>query len=107
MERAHIAVLVCTAVLLTYAFVLWARALWDVLKRPSSHWDGVGYSKATWVLLLVFGGLLGVWLYGRGPRTLLRRYENAAEATFDPTAFGVPAGGLQCRGGEFKPPIQA
>lgn len=83
----------------------WAWSLVDLLRRPADQWQGTEENKRLWLALVIVLGFVGSILYLLIPGPALRRYEAAARMPFDPTAFGVPDGGVQYGESGFGPPI--
>ena len=53
--------LILLAALVGFAFWLWA--LIDALQRPEAEWQRAGQSKLVWILVMIFLGLLGSFIY--------------------------------------------
>lgn len=80
-----------------------SRAILDASRRPRDHWGMAGHNKTLWMLGLA---TLGPHLTGRYRTVVRPRLDQAADRAanpFDPSAFGVPAGGMQYRDGGFRP----
>jgi cellobiose-specific phosphotransferase system component IIC len=76
------------------ATAFWVWSIVDAAKRPEAQWDAAGQNKMVWLVSIVVLGALASAVYVMVARSSLKRIEMAANASFDPTAFGVPQGGM-------------
>jgi hypothetical protein len=45
------------------AFVFWVWSLVDAIQRPDGDWEQAGQTKLVWILVIVFTGALGSFIY--------------------------------------------
>lgn len=103
MNTTHAFPLAAAAVVVMIGFA-WAWSLADALKRPQTQWENAQQHKNAWVAVLVILGPLGALLYTLTARPELKQFQyKAAPTVFDPTAFGVPDGGVAYPGDGFRP----
>ena len=44
-------------------FVFWVWSLVDAIQRPDADWEQAGQTKLVWILVLIFTGALGSFIY--------------------------------------------
>ena len=44
-------------------FAFWLWALIDAVQRPDAEWEQAGQNKLIWILVLIFVGFIGSFLY--------------------------------------------
>ncbi len=44
-------------------FAFWVWSLVDAIQRPDADWEQAGQSKLVWILVLVFVGIIGSFIY--------------------------------------------
>ena len=44
-------------------FAFWVWALVDALQRPDDEWQHAGQNKLVWILVMIFLGILGSFIY--------------------------------------------
>ena len=44
-------------------FAFWVWSLVDAIQRPDRDWEQAGQTKLVWILLLIFTGFLGSFIY--------------------------------------------
>lgn len=95
--------LAVVAVVFLFAAGFWIWALYDALTQPRDAWVTVRQPRALWLWALVLLGLPAALGYAAIARPALERTRFAVRpgTVFDPTAFGVPEGGIRFGDGGF------
>jgi hypothetical protein len=44
-------------------FVFWVWSLVDAIQRPDGDWEQAGQTKLVWILVIVFTGAIGSFIY--------------------------------------------
>ena len=44
-------------------FAFWVWSLVDAIQRPDAEWELTGQSKLLWILVLIFVGIIGSFIY--------------------------------------------
>jgi len=44
-------------------FVFWVWSLVDAIQRPDADWEQAGQTKLVWILVIIFTGALGSFIY--------------------------------------------
>ena len=57
-------------------FAFWVWSLVDGLKRPDAEWERAGQNKLIWILVLIFVGPIGSFIYLAVARPQLEDIKN-------------------------------
>ena len=68
----EVLVLLVLVILVVGPFIYWLVRLIEVCTTPESDWQRIGQSRVVYVLLAIFLGIIGTWIYAFGARKRLR-----------------------------------